>query len=57
MRYAYPIGKSVEDQYELVKIAITAVKEAVKHRETKYFHRTGTIATGILLDLGYASNV
>ncbi|PFN00529.1 protein-tyrosine phosphatase family protein [Bacillus cereus] len=62
-RHAYPIVEGVEGQDESVRNAIGAVKEAVEQGETVYFHcsggrnRTGTVATGLLLELGHASNV
>ncbi len=62
-RHAYPIVEGVEGQDESVKIAIAAVKEAVKQDKKVLFHcsggrnRTGTVATGLLLELGHASNV
>ncbi|OJD73178.1 protein phosphatase, partial [Bacillus sp. P14-1] len=62
-RHAYPIVEGVEGQDESVKSAIGAVKEAVERGEKVFFHcsggrnRTGTVATGLLLELGHASNV
>ncbi|MGE6540917.1 protein-tyrosine phosphatase family protein [Bacillus luti] len=62
-RHAYPIVEDVEGQDESVKTAITAVKEAVEQDKRVFFHcsggrnRTGTVATGLLVELGHASNV
>ncbi|WP_369900021.1 tyrosine-protein phosphatase [Bacillus manliponensis] len=62
-RHVYPIIEGVEGQDESVKTAIAAVKEAVEQDKKVFFHcsggrnRTGTVATGLLLALGYASNV
>ncbi|MDZ5479662.1 protein-tyrosine phosphatase family protein [Bacillus thuringiensis] len=62
-RHAYPIVEGVEGEDESVKSAIGAVKEAVERGEKVFFHcsggrnRTGTVATGLLVELGYASNV
>ncbi|WJE55777.1 tyrosine-protein phosphatase (plasmid) [Bacillus cereus] len=62
-RLAYPIVEGVEGQDESVRNAVEAVKEAVEQGKTVYFHcsggrnRTGTVATGLLLALGHASNV
>ncbi|GGE81318.1 protein-tyrosine phosphatase family protein [Priestia taiwanensis] len=62
-RHVCPIVEGVEGQDESVKNAIGAVKEAVEQGKTVYFHcsggrnRTGTVATGILLELGQASTV
>ncbi|PEB38425.1 protein-tyrosine phosphatase family protein [Bacillus pseudomycoides] len=62
-RHAYPIVEGVEGQDESVRSAIGAVKEAVEQGKTVYFHcsggrnRTGTVATGLMLELGHASNV
>ncbi|MDF2086616.1 protein-tyrosine phosphatase family protein [Bacillus pseudomycoides] len=62
-RHAYPIVEGIEGQDESVKNAIGAVKEAVEQGKIVYFHcsggrnRTGTVATGLLLELGHASNV
>ncbi len=49
--------------FQSVRSAIGAVKEAVEQGKIVYFHcsggrnRTGTVATGLSLALGYASNV
>ncbi|WP_241139187.1 protein-tyrosine phosphatase family protein [Bacillus mycoides] len=62
-RQAYPIVEGVEGQDESVKTAIAAVKEAVEQDKKVFFHcsggrnRTGTVATGLLLELGHASSV
>ncbi|KMN45220.1 protein-tyrosine phosphatase family protein [Bacillus sp. LK2] len=62
-RHAYPIVEGVEGQDESVKTAIAAVKEAVEQDKKVFFHcsggrnRTGTVATGLMLELGHASNV
>lgn len=62
-RHAYPIVEGAEGQDESVRNAIAAVKEAVEQDKKVFFHcsggrnRTGTVATGLLLALGYASNV
>ncbi|MFB9759315.1 protein-tyrosine phosphatase family protein [Ectobacillus funiculus] len=62
-RHAYPIVEDTEGQDESVQRAIAAVREAVNQGKKVYFHcsggknRTGTVATGLLLELGHASNV
>ncbi|NUC20147.1 protein phosphatase (plasmid) [Bacillus mycoides] len=62
-RHAYPIAEGVEGQDESVKTAIAGVKEAVEQDKKVFFHcsgernRTGTVATGLLVELGHASNV
>lgn len=62
-RHAYPIVEGVEGQDESVRKAIAAVKEAFEQDKKVFFHcsggrnRTGTVATGLLLALGHASNV
>ncbi|MGG0459718.1 protein-tyrosine phosphatase family protein [Bacillus mycoides] len=62
-RHAYPIVESVEGQDESVRNAIGAVKEAVEQGGKVFFHcsggrnRTGTVATGLLLELGHASTI
>ncbi|HDR7717795.1 tyrosine-protein phosphatase [Bacillus albus] len=62
-RHAYPIVEGAEGQDESVRNAIAAVKEAVEQDKKVFFHcsggrnRTGTVATGLLLELGHASNV
>lgn len=50
-------------QEDSVQAAIQAVTAAVNDGKTVYFHcaggrnRTGTVATGVLLELGHAANV
>ncbi|MDA2479635.1 protein-tyrosine phosphatase family protein [Bacillus cereus group sp. Bce025] len=62
-RHAYPIVEGVEGQDESVKTAISAVKEAVEQDKKVFFHcsggrnRTGTVATGLLVELGIAENI
>ncbi|MDG4658235.1 dual specificity protein phosphatase family protein [Ectobacillus antri] len=62
-RHAYPIVEDVEGQDESVQKAIKAVKEAVEQGKKVYFHcsggknRTGTVATGLLVEMGQASSV
>ncbi|WP_163257802.1 protein-tyrosine phosphatase family protein [Bacillus paranthracis] len=62
-RHAYPIVEGVEGQDESVRNAIAAVKEAVEQDKKVFFHcsggrnRKGTVATGLLLELGHASSV
>lgn len=62
-RHAYPIVEGVEGQDESVRNAIAAVKEAVEQDKKVFFHcsggrnRTGTVATGLLLELGHVSTV
>lgn len=62
-RHVYPIVEGVEGQDESVRNAIAAVKEAIEQNKKVFFHcsggrnRTGTVATGLLLELGHASNV
>ncbi|HHX7188891.1 MULTISPECIES: protein-tyrosine phosphatase family protein [Bacillus cereus group] len=62
-RHAYPIVEGVEGQDESVKTAIAAIKEAVEQDKKVFFHcsggrnRTGTVATGLFLELGHASSV
>ncbi|MCU5674575.1 tyrosine-protein phosphatase [Bacillus cereus] len=62
-RHAYPIVEDVEGQDESVKTAIAAVKEAVEQDKKVFFHcsggrnRTGTVATGLLVELGIAENI
>ncbi|HDR4458243.1 protein-tyrosine phosphatase family protein [Bacillus cereus group sp. MYBK120-1] len=61
-RHAYSIVEGVEGQDESVRNAIAAVREAVEQDKKVFFHcsggrnRTGTVATGLLLELGHASN-
>ncbi|MGX5454450.1 protein-tyrosine phosphatase family protein [Bacillus cereus] len=62
-RHAYPIVEGVEGQDESVRNAIVAVKEAVEQDKKVFFHcsggrnRTGTVATGLLIELGIADNI
>ncbi|MDI6530601.1 MULTISPECIES: protein-tyrosine phosphatase family protein [Bacillus] len=62
-RHAYPIVEGVEGQDESVRNAIATVKEAVEQDKKVFFHcsggrnRTGTVATGLLLELGHASSI
>ncbi|MBF7155408.1 protein-tyrosine phosphatase family protein [Bacillus zanthoxyli] len=62
-RHAYPIVEAVAGQDESVKTAIAAVKEAVEQDKKVFFHcsggrnRTGTVATGLLVELGIAENI
>ncbi|CDN35598.1 protein-tyrosine phosphatase family protein [Bacillus thuringiensis] len=62
-RHAYPIVEGVEGQDESVRNAIAAIKEAVEQDKKVFFHcsggrnRTGTVATGLLIELGVADNI
>ncbi|MCU5718687.1 tyrosine-protein phosphatase [Bacillus cereus] len=62
-RHAYPIVEGVEGEDDSVKNAIGAVKEAVEQGKKVFFHcsggrnRTGTVATGLLVELGIAENI
>lgn len=62
-RHTYPIVEDQTGQEGSVQAAIQAVKEAVSAGKTVYFHcsggrnRTGTVATGLLIELGLASTV
>ncbi|TKH41507.1 protein phosphatase [Paenibacillus terrae] len=62
-RHHYPIVEDETGQEASVQAAIQAVKEAVNSGKTVYFHcaggrnRTGTVATGVLLELGLATTV
>ncbi|MDR0167033.1 protein-tyrosine phosphatase family protein [Bacillus paranthracis] len=62
-RHAYPIVEGAEGQDESVRNAIAAVKEAVEQDKKVFFHcsggrnRTGTVATGLLIELGVADNI
>ena len=57
------VPEDVEGQDESVQHVIAAVKETVEQGKKVYFHcsggknRTGTVATGLLLELGHALNV
>jgi protein-tyrosine phosphatase len=62
-RHHHPIVEHEAGQEDSVQGAIQAISEAVKKGRTVYFHcaggrnRTGTVATGLLLELGVASTV
>ncbi|MGN7765224.1 MULTISPECIES: protein-tyrosine phosphatase family protein [Paenibacillus] len=62
-RHHYPIVEHESGQEASVQAAIHAVTAAVNSGKTVYFHcaggrnRTGTVATGVLLELGLASTV
>ncbi|WP_410512402.1 tyrosine-protein phosphatase [Paenibacillus sp. BR2-3] len=62
-RHHFPIVEDAGGQEASVHAAILAVKEAVNNNKSVYFHcaggrnRTGTVATGLLLELGLASSV
>ncbi|MGM1022848.1 MAG: protein-tyrosine phosphatase family protein [Bacillota bacterium] len=62
-RHHYPIVEDETGQEASVQAAIQAVKEAVNSGKTVYFHcaggrnRTGTVATGVLIELGLATTV
>ncbi len=62
-RHHYPIVEHESGQEASVQAAIHGVKEAVNGGKTVYFHcaggrnRTGTVAAGVLLELGLASTV
>ncbi len=62
-RHHFPIVEDESGQENSVQAAIQAVTAAVKSGKTVYFHcaggrnRTGTVATGVLLELGLASTV
>ncbi|MCU4787830.1 tyrosine-protein phosphatase [Bacillus cereus] len=62
-RHAYPIVEGAEGQDDSVRNAIAAVKEAVEQDKKVFFHcsggrnRTGTVATGLLVELGIAENI
>ncbi|MBY3621333.1 protein phosphatase [Paenibacillus sp. VTT E-133280] len=62
-RHHFPIVEDEAGQGSYVKAAIQAVTDAVNSGKTVYFHcaggrnRTGTVATGVLLELEMASTV
>lgn len=62
-RHHFPIVEDESGQEGSVQAAIQAVTAAVNSGKTVYFHcaggrnRTGTVATGVLLELGQAANV
>ncbi|WP_379131145.1 dual specificity protein phosphatase family protein [Paenibacillus sp. sgz500958] len=62
-RHHYPIVEDEGGQEGYIHAAILAVKDAVTNNKTVYFHcaggrnRTGTVASGLLIELGLAPNV
>lgn len=62
-RHHFPIVEDESGQEGSVQAAIQAVTAAVNSGKTVYFHcaggrnRTGTVATGLLMELGLASTV
>ncbi|NOU77452.1 protein phosphatase [Paenibacillus sp. LMG 31459] len=62
-RHHFPIVEDESGQEGSVQAAIQAVTAAMNNGKTVYFHcaggrnRTGTVATGVLLELGYAATV
>ncbi|KWX88125.1 protein phosphatase [Paenibacillus riograndensis] len=62
-RHHFPIVEDESGQEGSVQAAIRAVTAAVNSGKTVYFHcaggrnRTGTVATGVLLELGLAATV
>ncbi|MNO42727.1 hypothetical protein D3C76_329240 [compost metagenome] len=62
-RHHFPIVEDESGQEGSVQAAIQAVTAAVNDGKTVYFHcaggrnRTGTVATGVLLELGQATTV
>lgn len=62
-RHHFPIVEDESGQEDSVQSAIQAVTAAVNNGKTVYFHcaggrnRTGTVATGLLLELGLAATV
>ncbi|EZH64271.1 hypothetical protein DH09_00615 (plasmid) [Bacillaceae bacterium JMAK1] len=62
-RVHLPIIDDKENQDESVKIAINTVKNAYDNDENIFFHcsggknRTGTVAIGLLLELGLAESI
>lgn len=62
-RHHFPIVEDESGQEGSVQAAIQAVTAAVNSGKTVYFHcaggrnRTGTVATGVLLELGQAATV
>jgi protein-tyrosine phosphatase len=62
-RHHYPIVEDAEGQEASIHAAIQAVTQAVNDDKKVYFHcsggrnRTGTVATGLLMELGLAANV
>ncbi|MEK5357937.1 protein-tyrosine phosphatase family protein [Paenibacillus sp. FSL L8-0709] len=62
-RHHFPIVEDESGQEGSVQATIQAVTAAVNSGKTVYFHcaggrnRTGTVATGVLLELGHAATV
>ncbi|WP_189030301.1 protein-tyrosine phosphatase family protein [Paenibacillus albidus] len=62
-RHHFPIVEDESGQEGSVQAAIQAVSAAVNSGKTVYFHcaggrnRTGTVATGVLLELGHVTTV
>ncbi|MFF2019889.1 dual specificity protein phosphatase family protein [Paenibacillus sp. NPDC058177] len=62
-RHHHPIVEHESGQDASVQQAVLAISEAVNSGKTVYFHcaggrnRTGTVATGLLLELGVVSTV
>lgn len=62
-RHHYPIVEDTSGQEASIAKAIQAIKEGVGQDQKVYFHcsggrnRTGTVATGLMLELGQASSV
>ncbi|MCM3131051.1 dual specificity protein phosphatase family protein (plasmid) [Paenibacillus urinalis] len=62
-RHHFPIVEDQDHQDESIKRAIHAVKKAVDEGKKVYFHcsggrnRTGTVSTGLLLELGHEKDV
>jgi len=62
-RHHHPIVEDEDGQEGAIHGAILAIKEAVKQNKSVYFHcaggrnRTGTVATGLLIELGLAGSV
>jgi len=63
IRHHHPIVEDEDGQEGAVHGAILAIKEAVNQNKSVYFHcmggrnRTGTVATGLLIELGMANSV
>ncbi|MGP0585820.1 protein-tyrosine phosphatase family protein [Paenibacillus timonensis] len=63
MRHHYPIVEDTSGQETSIAEAIQAIKQGLDHDQKVYFHcsggrnRTGTVATGLMLELGQASSV
>jgi protein-tyrosine phosphatase len=62
-RHHHPIVEDEDGQEGAIHGAILAIKEAVNQNKSVYFHcaggrnRTGTVATGLLIELGLAGSV